>query len=125
MMPQDSFEGRLREYQDRIDENLPAAFTGTEASPDVTVEAALYSLTAGGKRVRPVLMLAAADMLGVSRETVMPFALAIEMIHTYSLIHDDLPVWTTTTQGEEYQPAMSAIRSRSHCYRRCPPEPGI
>ena len=91
MMPQYSFEGRLREYQDRIDENLPAAFTGTEASPDVTVEAALYSLTAGGKRVRPVLMLAAADMLGVSRETVMPFALAIEMIHTYSLIHDDLP----------------------------------
>ena len=45
----------------------------------------------GGKRIRPVLALAAADVLGVSRADVMPFACALEMIHTYSLIHDDLP----------------------------------
>ena len=91
MMPQVSFEDRLREYQDLINKSLPAAFTGSDRESDLTMEAALYSLTAGGKRIRPVLMLAAADMLKVPRETVMPYAMAIEMIHTYSLIHDDLP----------------------------------
>jgi geranylgeranyl diphosphate synthase type II len=50
-----------------------------------------YSLLSGGKRIRPVLALACADVLGISDEDVLPFALALEMIHTYSLIHDDLP----------------------------------
>jgi len=50
-----------------------------------------YSLMAGGKRLRPVLSLAVCDMLGGSVEQVLPFACAVEMIHTYSLIHDDLP----------------------------------
>ena len=50
-----------------------------------------YSLLAGGKRVRPVLALATAEALGHDPESVLPFAGAIEMIHTYSLIHDDLP----------------------------------
>ena len=50
-----------------------------------------YSLLSGGKRIRPVLMLACADVLEVRRDEVLPFALALEMIHCYSLIHDDLP----------------------------------
>jgi geranylgeranyl diphosphate synthase type II len=50
-----------------------------------------YSLLAGGKRIRPVLALATAEALGRDPAEVMPFAAAIEMIHTYSLIHDDLP----------------------------------
>lgn len=50
-----------------------------------------YSLTAGGKRLRPSMLLAAADMLGVARDEAMIPACALEMIHTYSLIHDDLP----------------------------------
>lgn len=50
-----------------------------------------YSLTAGGKRIRPQLVLAFAELCSGSREAAMPFACAIEMIHTYSLIHDDLP----------------------------------
>lgn len=54
-------------------------------------EAMRYSLMAGGKRLRPVLALAVCDILKGSRETVLPFACAIELIHTYSLIHDDLP----------------------------------
>lgn len=59
---------------------------------DKTLEKAVkYSLTIGGKRVRPVLMLMVADVLGVDKREVMPFAIAIEFIHTYSLIHDDLP----------------------------------
>ncbi|UYL10394.1 polyprenyl synthetase family protein [Bdellovibrio sp. SKB1291214] len=51
----------------------------------------LYSATNGGKRFRPVLSVLIAEMLGASAEKVLPFAAAVEMIHTYSLIHDDLP----------------------------------
>src|SRR5688500_17408805 len=50
-----------------------------------------YSLLAGGKRVRPVLCLAAARSVGLDPERVLPAAAAIELVHTYSLIHDDLP----------------------------------
>lgn len=50
-----------------------------------------YSVTAGGKRIRPVLLLAACDFCGGSIEEALPYACAIEYIHTYSLIHDDLP----------------------------------
>ncbi len=54
-------------------------------------EAMRYSLMAGGKRIRPVLALATARSLGVEPDSVLPAAAAIELIHTYSLIHDDLP----------------------------------
>ena len=54
-------------------------------------EAMYYSLLAGGKRLRPVLCLSTAALFGLSTEAVMPFAASLEMIHTYSLIHDDLP----------------------------------
>lgn len=50
-----------------------------------------YSLSAGGKRIRPVLLLASCEALGGSAEEALPYACALEMIHTYSLIHDDLP----------------------------------
>jgi geranylgeranyl diphosphate synthase type II len=54
-------------------------------------EAMRYSLLAGGKRIRPVLALATADAVGLDPATVLPLAAALELIHTYSLIHDDLP----------------------------------
>lgn len=54
-------------------------------------EAMRYSLLAGGKRIRPVLALAMGDILGADEDRILPFACALEMIHTYSLIHDDLP----------------------------------
>ena len=54
-------------------------------------EAMRYSLLAGGKRIRPVLALATATAVGLDRERVLPLAAALELIHTYSLIHDDLP----------------------------------
>lgn len=54
-------------------------------------EAMEYSLMAGGKRLRPVIMLLTSDMCGGTEKEVLPFACALEMIHTYSLIHDDLP----------------------------------
>src|ERR1700729_95448 len=54
-------------------------------------EAMRYSLLAGGKRIRPVLALATAHAVGMEREDAMPLAATLELIHTYSLIHDDLP----------------------------------
>jgi geranylgeranyl diphosphate synthase type II len=64
-----------------------------EAVPQIDrlVEAMRYSLLAGGKRVRPVLALSTAHALGHDPSVVMPYAAALELIHTYSLIHDDLP----------------------------------
>ena len=50
-----------------------------------------YSLFAGGKRIRPLLVLAAGEAVGGAEDALMPLACAVEMIHTYSLIHDDLP----------------------------------
>lgn len=62
-----------------------------DCKPDILRDSMTYSLLSGGKRLRSVMMLAAADVVGVPRESVINFALAIELIHTYSLIHDDLP----------------------------------
>ena len=57
----------------------------------VLLDSERYSLFAGGKRIRPVLTLEFCRMLGGEEEAALPFACAVEMIHTYSLIHDDLP----------------------------------
>ena len=65
-------------------------FTDEEATRGLE-EAMRYSLLAGGKRIRPVLALATASAVGRDPAWVLPFAGAIELIHTYSLIHDDLP----------------------------------
>ncbi|MBR6542467.1 MAG: polyprenyl synthetase family protein [Anaerotignum sp.] len=59
--------------------------------PPVIFEAMRYSLLAGGKRLRPMMVLAACEAVGGNKEEALPFACALEMIHTYSLIHDDLP----------------------------------
>jgi len=75
----------------RVDAYLQTLHFTTEADVAGLSDAMRYSLLAGGKRIRPVLALATARVVGVDPETVMPFAAAIELIHTYSLIHDDLP----------------------------------
>jgi len=59
--------------------------------PSRLKESMLYSLMAGGKRLRPVLCIAVAELFGAKREDVLPFAAGLEFIHTYSLVHDDLP----------------------------------
>ncbi|WP_308620401.1 farnesyl diphosphate synthase [uncultured Desulfovibrio sp.] len=69
---------------------LATCLDGREMPPRLR-ESMLYSLQAGGKRLRPVLCLTCVALCGLEEERVMPFAGAIEMIHTYSLIHDDLP----------------------------------
>ena len=62
-----------------------------EGGLDLLVDAEKYSLMAGGKRIRPIILLAVCRMLGGRDEAALPYAMAVEMIHTASLIHDDLP----------------------------------
>ena len=79
------------EYRRTAEQALTPMLQSLGAIPERLLEAMRYSLEAGGKRLRPVMLLAACDMVGGDMETALPFACAIEMIHTYSLIHDDLP----------------------------------
>jgi geranylgeranyl diphosphate synthase type II len=79
------------ELQDKVDAYLAGLRFPAEPGAARLEEAMRYSLLAGGKRIRPVLSLATAQALGRAPDDVLPLASAIEMIHTYSLIHDDLP----------------------------------
>ena len=92
-----SFEEKLQRYVRMTEQALeralpvPAQTWPVEGPPHALAEAMRYSLLGGGKRLRPTLLLAACEAAGGSAEDALPFAAAIEMIHTYSLIHDDLP----------------------------------
>ena len=79
------------ELQHQVDDYLEGLRFAHEPGTERLEEAMRYSLLAGGKRIRPVLALATAEALGRPPGEVLPLAAAIEMIHTYSLIHDDLP----------------------------------
>jgi geranylgeranyl diphosphate synthase, type II len=74
-----------------VEQALVSALPEETAWPATIHRAVRYSLAAGGKRIRPVLVLAAGEAVGGAREELMPLACAAELIHTYSLIHDDLP----------------------------------
>ncbi len=74
-----------------VDAALANLLPAPPECPAPVGDAMRYSLTAGGKRLRPVLCLASAEAVGGDRDAVLPAACAIELIHTYSLIHDDLP----------------------------------
>ena len=81
----------------QAEEALHHCLPESEGYAKVLLESAHYSLLAGGKRLRPVLVLAAAKAMDVNLQEAMPYACAIEMIHTYSLIHDDLPAMDNDT----------------------------
>lgn len=86
------FEDNSREYREYIESYLKDIYTRFESEPQKPLfEAMQYSLLAGGKRLRPIFALDFCRMCGADWKMAMPFAAAIEMIHTYSLIHDDLP----------------------------------
>ena len=85
------FSDYLRERRSEIEQALATVLPTPPKCPPVIATAMHYSLSAGGKRLRPVLCLAAADAVGPHRALAMPAACALELIHTYSLIHDDLP----------------------------------
>ena len=82
----------LKEYKSLVDAALASCFRGAEQLPQAGLaEAMRYSLLAGGKRIRPTLVLEFCRICGGEVESALPAACAIEMLHTYSLIHDDLP----------------------------------
>ena len=80
------------EFRALVEAELEKLFSGCEDMPQHRLfEAMRYSLLAGGKRLRPVLVLAFCEATGGKTESALPVAIAVEMLHTYSLIHDDLP----------------------------------
>lgn len=90
-MTDKQFESKYSEYLDHFNTVLNKFCDGVDCKPKLLAESLVYSLKLGGKRVRPVLIFAVGDALGIEREKLENFALALELIHTYSLIHDDLP----------------------------------
>lgn len=79
------------DYKKMIDEHLLDFLPNIDNKSISLYESMKYSLTAGGKRIRPVLLLAACDFAGGDVREALPYACAMEYIHTYSMIHDDLP----------------------------------
>jgi len=84
----DYLKGRKKIVDEALDRYLPKEDT----FPPAIFKSVRYSVFAGGKRIRPILCMASAEAVGGNIETVLPVACALELIHTYSLIHDDLPV---------------------------------
>ena len=86
-----SFAHRVRDYQDRIESALAAWLPESNVMPETLHAAMRYAVLDGGKRIRPVLVYAAGEAFGVPLAVLDAPACAVEMIHAYSLIHDDLP----------------------------------
>jgi geranylgeranyl diphosphate synthase type II len=81
----------LKEKKGKVDSALEKYLSRKKEFPVILDQAMRHSLFAGGKRIRPILTMAAFEAMGRTGEEILPFACALEMIHTYSLIHDDLP----------------------------------
>ena len=86
-----NFEEELRLRTDNVQKIIEKYLPKAEGFQKTVLEAMNYSMLAGGKRLRPILMQETYRMFGGKREVIEPFMAAMEMIHTHSLIHDDLP----------------------------------
>ena len=86
-----TFDVYMKERAKLVEKNLSKYISKIDNAPKILTDAMDYSLQAGGKRVRPILLMATAEAFGKKATDVMPAACAVEMLHTYSLIHDDLP----------------------------------
>ena len=84
------FFPRFEAYKVLVNDAISTFYIGN-SQITMTIEAALYSLMGNSKRIRPVLMISVGEILGIDKDDILPYACALEMIHTYSLIHDDLP----------------------------------
>ena len=82
---------RLAEQREAVERALDRSIDPDGESPPLVLEAMRHSVFAGGKRLRPILVFAGAEVAGMTMEAVLPAASAVELIHTYSLVHDDLP----------------------------------
>lgn len=85
------FKEELKQYQEHINNALKNYIKKDKCPEEILNQSMEYSLMAGGKRLRPILVLATYQLFKKDIETCMPFAVAIEMVHNFSLIHDDLP----------------------------------
>ena len=85
-----NFQQKLKNWQDLLNLRLEQALPASSVQPEVLHQAMRHSMNAGGKRLRPILVLAAHEIFPNPVDP-LPAAIAIECIHTYSLIHDDLP----------------------------------
>ena len=91
------YEDRQRKFQQAVENKLSAYIQEDKVLQSDVIDAMRYSLLDGGKRIRPMLALAFCELCGGTEEQALPFACAVEMIHTYSLIHDDLPCMDNDT----------------------------
>ena len=89
--PEAALAGWMAARRAMVEDALDRALPAEDAWPATIHRAVRYSLFAGGKRIRPLLALASAEAAGGTAGDAMPLACAVEMIHTYSLVHDDLP----------------------------------
>src|SRR5688572_18597275 len=87
----DTLEVYLSQQQQRVEMALDRYLPSLDSYPPRLMDAMRYSVFAGGKCLRPILMLAATEAVGGETEAILPAACAIECVHTYSMIHDDLP----------------------------------
>ena len=85
------FKEKLKEYQNIVNNELEKYIRKENCPEDILNRSMEYSLMAGGKRLRPVLAIATYKLFAQDYEKVMPYAIALEMVHNFSLIHDDLP----------------------------------
>ena len=85
------YNSQYLNYLNKFDTELNKALGFLKDIPPLLKESMTYAIIDGGKRIRPVLCFATADMLGIDLEEVNEFAVAVECIHSYSLVHDDLP----------------------------------
>jgi len=99
-------EEYLEQKRSEVDGFLEKVIPQPDTAPRTLHEAIRYSLFAGGKRVRPILAIATAEALGTPSSSILPVAASLELIHTYSLIHDDLPAMDNDDlrRGEAHEP---------------------
>ncbi|OGQ82476.1 MAG: polyprenyl synthetase [Deltaproteobacteria bacterium RIFCSPLOWO2_12_FULL_60_19] len=90
-MPKLDIEAYLSERKALIDRSLERYLKQSEQRPRTIVKAMRYGVLSGGKRLRPILTLASGELFGAERKQLLLFACALELIHAYSLVHDDLP----------------------------------
>jgi geranylgeranyl diphosphate synthase type II len=108
MSAADDLQQYLTVRRTAIDTALLASLPSPPSCPSAVADAMRYSVSAGGKRLRPILCLASAEAVGGNWRQAMPAACAIEFIHTYSLIHDDLPAMDNDTLRRG-QPTLHVI----------------
>ena len=87
----EAFAERLDHYRRRVDQKLADVLRADHEVPDRLLDAMRYSVLGGGKRVRPLLVYASGELVGAAEDALDPVAAAVELIHAYSLVHDDLP----------------------------------